>query len=77
MMDEATSAMDAQLEKSIFEAISNFGFSNLVYITHRPNLLKEFDTIYVFNNGTLEDFGTFEALKERNDFLLSLLKDKR
>ena len=77
VMDEATSAMDAKLEKSIFAAISNFGFSNLVYITHRPNLLKEFDTIYVFNNGTLEDFGTFEALKERNDFLLSLLKDKR
>ena len=76
VMDEATSAMDAKLEKSIFEAISNFGFSNLVYITHRPNLLKEFDTIYVFNNGTLEDFGTLEALKERNDFLLSLLKDK-
>ena len=77
VMDEATSAMDAKLEKSIFEAIPNFGFSNLVYITHRPNLLKEFDIIYVFSNGTLEDFGTFEALKERNDFLLSLLKDKR
>jgi len=77
VMDEATSAMDAKLEKSIFEAIPNFGFSNLVYITHRPNLLKEFNTIYVFNNGTLEDFGTFEELKERNDFLLSLLKDKR
>jgi hypothetical protein len=39
-------------------------------------MLKEFDTIYVFNNGVIEDYGAYEVLKERNDFLLSLLKEK-
>tara|TARA_B100001750_G_scaffold237352_1_gene242338 strand:- start:275 stop:2044 length:1770 start_codon:yes stop_codon:yes gene_type:complete len=73
VLDEATSAMDAKLEKSIFKAITNFSFSNLVCITHSTNMLKEFDTIYVFNNGKVEDFGTFEILKERNDFLMTLL----
>ncbi len=76
VLDEATNAMDKKLEKSIFEAIPNFGFSNLVCITHSTNMLKEFDTIYVFNNGLIEDYGSYEALKERNDFLLSLLKEK-
>jgi ABC-type bacteriocin/lantibiotic exporter with double-glycine peptidase domain len=76
VLDEATNAMDKKLEKSIFEAIPNFGFSNLVCITHSTNMLKEFDTIYVFNNGVIEDYGAYEALKERNDFLLSLLKEK-
>jgi len=76
VLDEATSAMDKKLEKSIFEAIPNFGFSNLVCITHSTNMLEEFDTIYVFNNGAIEDYGAYEALKERNDFLLSLLKEK-
>ena len=77
VMDEATSAMDTKLEKSIFEAIPNFDFCNLVCITHRSNLLQEFDTIYIFNNGEIEDYGTYETLIERNDFLLTLLKDKR
>ncbi len=76
VLDEATNAMDKKLEKSIFEAIPNFGFSNLVCITHSTNMLKEFDTIYVFNNGVIEDYGAYEVLKERNDFLLSLLKEK-
>ena len=75
-MDEATSAMDSKLEKSIFEAIPNFSFSNLVCITHSTNMLKAFDTIYIFNNGSIEDSGTYEALKQRNGFLLSLLKEK-
>ncbi len=61
-------------KRVFFEAIPNFGFSNLVCITHSTNMLKEFDTIYVFNNGLIEDYGSYEALKERNDFLLSLLK---
>jgi ABC-type multidrug transport system fused ATPase/permease subunit len=77
VLDEATNAMDKKIEKSIFEAIPNFGFSNLVCITHSTNMLKEFDTIYVFNNGVIEDYGAYEALKERNDFLLSLLKEKQ
>ena len=77
VMDEATNAMDTKLEKSIFEAIPNFDFCNLVCITHRSNLLQEFDTIYIFNNGEIEDYGTYETLIERNDFLLTLLKDKR
>ena len=76
VMDEATSAMDSKLEKSIFEAIPNFSFSNLVCITHSTNMLKAFDTIYIFNNGSIEDSGTYEALKQRNGFLLSLLKEK-
>ena len=76
VLDEATSAMDAKLEKSIFDSITNFGFSNLVCITHSTNMLKEFDTIYVFNNGKVEDVGTYEELKERNDFLLTLSKER-
>jgi hypothetical protein len=39
-------------------------------------MLKEFDTIYVFKNGSIEDCGAYEALKERNNFLLSLLTEK-
>ena len=76
VLDEATSAMDSKLEKSIFEAIPNFSFSNLFCITHSTNRLKAFDTIYIFNNGSIEDSGTYEALKQRNGFLLSLLKEK-
>ena len=76
VLDEATSAMDSKLEKMIFEAIPNFGFSNLVCVTHSTNMLKEFDTVYIFNNGSIEDSGTYKELKESNKFLLSLLKKR-
>ena len=48
----------------------NFSFSNLFCITHSTNRLKAFDTIYIFNNGSIEDSGTYEDLKKRIVFAL-------
>ena len=72
-MDEATSAMDAGLEERIMEGIAKSDFKTIIAITHKPSMLKYFDEIYVFNEGTIESHGTYEDLKSTNKFLSEMI----
>jgi len=73
VLDEATSAMDAGLEERIMEGIAKSDFKTIIAITHKPSMLKYFDEIYVFNEGTIESHGTYEDLKSTNKFLYEMI----
>jgi HlyD family secretion protein len=75
ILDEATSAMDTNLEKKIYKSIFKSNFNNIISITHKPSLLKLFDKIYVFREGTIEASGSFEYLRKNNKFFINMLED--
>ena len=73
VLDEATSAMDSGLEEKIMDEIAQSNFKTVIAITHKPSMLKYFDEIYVFNEGTIEAYGTYEDLKSTNQFLSDMI----
>ena len=75
ILDEATSAMDTNLEKKIYKSIFKSNFNNIISVTHKPSLLKLFDKIYVFREGTIEASGSFEYLRKNNKFFINMLED--
>ena len=73
VLDEATSAMDTGLEERIMDEIAQSNFKTIIAITHKPSMLKYFDEIYIFNEGTIEANGTYEDLKSTNQFLSEMI----
>ena len=73
VLDEATSAMDSGLEEKIMDEIAQSNFKTIIAITHKPSMLKYFDKIYVFNEGTIEAHGTYKDLKSTNQFLSEMI----
>ena len=73
VLDEATSAMDSGLEEKIMDEIAQSNFKTVIAITHKPSMLKYFDKIYVFNEGTIEAHGTYKDLKSTNQFLSEMI----
>ncbi|RXS43033.1 ABC transporter ATP-binding protein [Idiomarina sp. 29L] len=68
VFDEATSALDGITEKLVMDAIHNLsGAKTIVIIAHRINTVRQCDTIYFLNNGTVQDSGTYEQLVVSNN----------
>ena len=72
ILDEATSGMDTELEKSIYENIFNSNFKTIICITHKSSLLDRFDEIVVFNNGQIEASGSYKELIGKSEFFRTL-----
>ena len=53
ILDEATSALDTFTEKKILKNIFKLKNKTLICISHRMETLKNFDRIYIINNGKL------------------------
>ena len=73
VLDEATSAMDSGLEEKIMDEIAQSNFKTVIAITHKPSMLRYFDKIYIFNEGTIDAHGTYEDLKSTNQFLSEMI----
>ena len=78
VMDEATSALDAESEAEIAKALDQIrGKVTVVLIAHRLNTVQHADKVFLINEGTLTDQGTFLELVKRNpaiDRLVQLMK---
>lgn len=76
VLDDATSAVDAQVEHEIHEALKQVmeGRTTLL-IAHRRSTLNLADRIAVLENGRLADLGTHEELQARSDLYRRLLTD--
>jgi len=74
ILDEATSAMDQDLEKKIYSAVFNSKFQTLISVTHKSSLLNQFDKIFVFNNGRIEAIGSYEELQKTSSFFNFMTK---
>ncbi|MCN9239359.1 ABC transporter ATP-binding protein/permease [Streptomyces sp. RY43-2] len=76
VLDDATSAVDAQVEHEIHEALKQVmeGRTTLL-IAHRRSTLNLADRIAVLDAGRLADIGTHEELQERSALYRRLLTD--
>ncbi|MEB7367591.1 peptidase domain-containing ABC transporter [Staphylococcus borealis] len=63
ILDEATSSLDAYLEKQILKNIvERLKEKTVIIITHRLNTIKKLDKIYTLKNGVLVEEGKHEEL---------------
>ncbi|MEU9172327.1 ABC transporter ATP-binding protein [Streptomyces sp. NPDC048420] len=76
VLDDATSAVDAQVEHEIHEALKQVmeGRTTLL-IAHRRSTLNLADRIAVLENGRLADLGTHEELQRSSPLYRRLLTD--
>lgn len=68
IFDEATSALDTATEKSVMEAIYGLhGKKTIILIAHRLSTVRQCDHIFVLQNGSLIDSGTYDNLIEQSN----------
>jgi ABC-type multidrug transport system fused ATPase/permease subunit len=74
ILDEATSALDSDSELAIRESIDALrGQMTLVIIAHRLATIRNVDTIYVLDQGTIIESGRFEELRDDENSRFSRL----
>jgi ATP-binding cassette subfamily B protein len=78
ILDEATASFDMNAEKQFNEYISKTNhYEIIIIITHRMDILKKMDKIFIVENGVITDSGTFDELEAKNiDFNNILIKEK-
>lgn len=56
LLDEITNQLDSQTEEAVMQLLQSDIFVNksIIFITHKPHLLRYFDTIYTLQDGKLE-----------------------
>ena len=65
IMDEATSALDNITEKDVIEAIEHLrGDRTIIMIAHRLTTVQNCDVIYLMNEGSILEHGSYEYLLE-------------
>jgi len=75
MLDEATSGLDNIIESEIIENIYEFfKEETILVITHKLELLKEYDEIIVIENGEIIEKGTYEELIRLKNKFYKILK---
>jgi ATP-binding cassette subfamily B protein len=75
IMDEPTSAIDAQTEAKIFEAVNNFSRGKTVFlISHRLSTIKHADQIITIKDGKVVERGTHQSLLKENNVYAGLYK---
>jgi ATP-binding cassette subfamily B (MDR/TAP) protein 1 len=70
LLDEATSALDTESEKVVQRALDESKKKDgctTVAVAHRLSTIKDFDCIYVFQNGNIVESGTHTELIEKRD----------
>ena len=70
ILDEATSARDAESESVIKEAIESLkGKMTVVIIAHRLSTIKDADKVYVMDKGKIVESGSYtELIQSKNKF---------
>jgi subfamily B ATP-binding cassette protein MsbA len=67
LLDEVASALDAESEGQIEEAIKQLkGRRTILVVAHRLSTVREADYIYVIEGGTIVESGSHKELLERN-----------
>jgi len=78
ILDEATASFDSKAEQVFNQYITQEGlYDMLVVISHREDILKRMDKIFIVDKGVIADVGTFDELLEKNgDFYKILMSEK-
>ena len=68
LLDESTSSVDPQNEAKIYEQIfASFHEKTFIASIHKMNLLRYFDRIVIFDQGSIRTEGTFDWLLETDE----------
>lgn len=68
ILDEATSNLDSKNEKRIMDAIDKLhGEMTILMIAHRLSTIRKADKIYLIENGTVVEEGTWNSLLEKEE----------
>ena len=74
ILDEATSSLDSESEKSIQKSIESLkGKLTVIIIAHRLSTIKNVDRIYLIDKGKITEEGTYMTLKNKKDSKFSEL----
>ncbi|HEY0832742.1 MAG TPA: ATP-binding cassette domain-containing protein, partial [Azospirillum sp.] len=74
VLDESTSALDAESEARILEALERLrGQVTVVVVAHRLTTVRGADHVVVLDAGRVADHGSWEAVAERSGGLLNRL----
>jgi len=66
IFDEAISALDNQTEQNLKETINKLKETKtVIFVSHRISVIQNADKIYVIENGTITDSGSYEELKAK------------
>ena len=77
IFDEATSAVDPESEKIIWDCIQRLSKKKtLIIISHRLSAIKNADQIVVLNHGVIEESGNHEALMANNGLYKQLVEQQ-
>tara|TARA_Y100000768_G_C23979229_1_gene684785 strand:- start:2351 stop:3079 length:729 start_codon:yes stop_codon:yes gene_type:complete len=74
IIDEATNAMDKQLENKLITSIHASKIKSIISITHKPSMLNYFDEILVFDSGKLSAVGSLNDLSQSNEFISKMIQ---
>jgi ABC-type multidrug transport system fused ATPase/permease subunit len=75
ILDEATSALDSLTEDAVTDSIRNlFHQKTIIMIAHRLRTVDRADVIYLLENGSIADQGTFEELLETSEVFRRMAK---
>ncbi|MFY4729677.1 ABC transporter ATP-binding protein [Nitrospira sp. BLG_2] len=76
ILDEATSALDSLTEDAVTEAIRNVMHEKtIIMIAHRLSTVQQADIIYLLENGSISDQGTYEELLDTNGVFRRMAKE--
>jgi len=71
--DEATSALDNRTQQIVTESLEKLQATRIV-IAHRVSTILHADRIYVMDQGTIAEAGTYEELMAKNGIFTELVK---
>ena len=75
ILDEGTSNLDQTTESKIIRNLDQDSDIKLrIMVAHRLKAIKDCDRLYLFNDGKLEDSGSYDDLSSRNEIFKSMLK---
>ena len=73
IMDEATSALDGATEGAVMEAIRELaGRKTIILIAHRLSTVEDCNCIFLLEEGSVVDHGTFDELRAQSDSFRSM-----
>ena len=75
LLDEATSALDAVTEASIAKSLNKLGENTTtIVVAHKLSSIKNADTIFVLDKGTLVESGTHSELMKKKKYYANMVE---
>ena len=75
VLDEATSALDNITQEAVMENLNMIECTR-IFVAHRLSTLQKCDCIYVFDKGTIAEYGNYDTLMQKKNVFYSLVANQ-